>query len=338
MTRGSRERYRNLLDSIPDFIFSLDLEGRFTVVNRAIDEALKPSGEEIIGKSYQELWFPVETIEEWQAMYRRVIELGEVVIAETMVPMSEGKLHNLEVTLSPIRNEKGNITEISGISHDITRHKQAEKELHMLTYRLSQAQEEERDIIARELHDNIGQSLTALGLILARLKQEMQETTTIDEAREQLKKTITDLRSLSADLHPGMLKTLGLVPTLESYLGDFMRRTGIGIDFECSDLKGENISNDISITAYRVIQEALSNIVHYAGVSRASVALRASKVVLVLEIHDQGKGFDPAMVPVTSSGLRGMRERVAAVGGLFSLESAPGKGTRIKVMLPIGVG
>jgi two-component system, NarL family, sensor histidine kinase UhpB len=209
-------------------------------------------------------------------------------------------------------------------------------ELRTLAQRLLQIQEEERWNIARELHDEIGQQMTVLKLLQERTKRALGENvpSELNTAQEMVTKLTNQVRSMSLRLRPGTLDDLGLLPTLESHLKDFSANTGIQVDFKQNGLEIE-LGRDTKIGAYRIIQESLTNIARHAKASQVTVAVDAKNKILEIVVQDNGPGFNPAAVPTNSSGLRGMRERARYLGGSFSLESAPGKGTKISVQLPL---
>jgi signal transduction histidine kinase len=206
-----------------------------------------------------------------------------------------------------------------------------------LSYRLISLQEEERRNISRELHDETGQSLTVLNLLLGKaLRSPETYQSDIKEAQQVVKEVLSQIRALSSNLHPGMLEDLGLMPTLEWYLNDFGKRTGIKVNFTHSELD-QILPGDFNITIYRVIQEALTNIARYAEVKETTVSLTLEKQNLSICIEDKGKGF-AVESQSQGVGLRGMRERVNALSGKLEINSTPGEGTLIRAELPVPAG
>ena len=210
---------------------------------------------------------------------------------------------------------------------------QRTQELQSLSYRLISLQEEERRSISRELHDQIGQSLTVLNLLLAKaLRSPETSLSDIKEAQQSVKEVLSQVRNLSSSLHPGMLEDLGLLSTLNWYLNDFSKKTGININFTHSGL-ARKFPRDINITIYRIIQEALTNIARYAEVKETAVSLRLENQIIFVRVEDKGKGFKVESQP-QGVGLKGMRERVNALKGNLKVNSRPGEGTIIAVELP----
>jgi len=200
--------------------------------------------------------------------------------------------------------------------------------------RATTAQENERRRVSRELHDGIGQALTALQLGLGRLAK-TAGTSEAREAAASLKDltvdTMKEVRDLARDLRPSMLDQIGLAPTLSSYTNTLSLRTGIPIEFTTSGLVGR-LPPELEITVFRIAQEALANMARYAEASRASVDLRLAGDTLELVISDDGVGFDVATVRAhyrEHLGLAGMEERCRFSDGTFTVTSVPGFGTTV---------
>jgi PAS domain S-box-containing protein len=215
--------------------------------------------------------------------------------------------------------------------------KTANAQLKTLSQRVIDAQETERRSLARELHDEVGQALTGLNMLLHRASDDApaKVRAEIREARKVVADLLQRVRQMSLDLRPAVLDDLGLCIAVRSYIDTFSKHTGIHVQFECNDIAEQSISPEVKITAFRAAQESLTNIARHAQTKSASVALRGDSSKLFLEIADAGHGFDPLAHQNGGSGLLGMRERVALAGGQLDLESAPGHGTRLTVQLPL---
>jgi signal transduction histidine kinase len=210
------------------------------------------------------------------------------------------------------------------------------QQLRALSHRLVEVQEVERRYIARELHDEIGQILTGLKLMLdttARLSAQTLKRR-LGEAQALINELMERVDELSLDLRPAMLDDLGLLPALLWHFKRYTRQTHIQVIFKHRDLEHRRFIPKIETTVYRLVQEALTNVARHAGVSEARVHLWADQNVLSVEIEDQGTGFDP-LAPNVSAGLSGMRERVILLDGQLIIESAQEKGTYIRVELPL---
>jgi signal transduction histidine kinase len=212
--------------------------------------------------------------------------------------------------------------------------------LQSLSRRLVEVQEAERRHIARELHDEIGQALTGLKLVLS--METPLPTDVSRQSRADAQAMIGDLlarvRELSLDLRPAMLDDLGLVPTLAWHLERYTARTNVQVVFKHAGLEGRRFPPDAETAAYRIVQEALTNVARHAVGQEATVRLWASEDCLSVQIEDRGKGFEPEAVFAahTSGGLSGMRERAELLGGRMTVESTPGVGTLVTAELPLG--
>jgi signal transduction histidine kinase/ligand-binding sensor domain-containing protein len=215
--------------------------------------------------------------------------------------------------------------------------------LRQLTRRLEAAKEDERKKIARELHDDMGPSLTAVIINLQLLASHPKPEETakrIADTVELVDRLVQQVRDLSLDLRPPLLDELGLIPALKGYLEAQANRTGLRI--VVNGEKGiEGLPSEIEITAFRVVQEAVTNVIRHARAGQASVEVRNGEGELRLRVTDDGCGFDVEQaLKQTSSdralGLLGMQERVAVLGGTVAIRSTPQRGTRVEVRLPLG--
>ena len=256
-----------------------------------------------------------------------------------------GKPRCAELYSWQICDDAGQPLTLEGIVRDITKHQQAETELRAsaeqlqhLSRRLLEAHERERRHIARELHDEVGQVLTGLKLTLALAATAAPAplAATLDSAQMTINDLMGQVRALSLDLRPALLDDKGLVPALTWYLERYTSRTGVQIDL-CHEHVSCRFPAEVETVAYRVIQEALTNVARYAGVHTATVRLLANDTHLLLRVDDAGRGFDLSAVTAaqTTGGLSGMHERVQLIGGILTIDSALGNGTRIIAELPL---
>ncbi len=217
--------------------------------------------------------------------------------------------------------------------------------LRRLSERLVHAQEEERRAIARELHDEIGQALTAIKMELSVAERGSAGSDALDgnrlgEARSITDRALNAVRDLSKLLHPPLLDDMGLLATLDWYLGAFSRRTGIRTELLREGID-ERMSPNVETHAYRIVQEALTNVARHARATKCSVKVRRLSGTVRVEVADDGIGFDTQAGKVKAGGglgLLGIAERVETLGGTFELESSPGEGTRLVVELPVRRG
>jgi signal transduction histidine kinase len=218
---------------------------------------------------------------------------------------------------------------------------QNRRDLQRLSARLVTAQEDERRAIARELHDEVGQVLTAIKVELAVVQRALDSGAVsagmLEDARTITERALQTVRDLSNLLHPPLLDDLGLPDAIDAYLKEFRQRHGVRVELVC-DPEIATLSKRIAVAAYRIVQEALTNVARHAGATACRVTLRPAGQAVLLSIEDDGIGFDPGEVDRPGArrglGLLGMRERVAQLGGTFSVNSVIGKGTQILVRLP----
>ncbi len=211
----------------------------------------------------------------------------------------------------------------------------ARKRLMVLSQRLIEVQEVERRHIARELHDEVGQQLTGVKLnldMIERLPPEAAQAR-LHEAQQQLADLLGRVRDLSLDLRPAMLDDLGLLPAVLGLVDRYTHQTPVKVHLEHRGVEGRRFAPEIETGAYRIVQEALTNVARHAGVREAVVRVWVEDDTLALQVRDEGTGF---AVDVTGStgGIIGMQERAHLLGGTFHVDSAPGEGTRVVASLP----
>ena len=202
--------------------------------------------------------------------------------------------------------------------------------------RVVEAQEAERRRLARELHDETGQALTSILLGLKPLEQaadEAERRAALSSVRELVVSTLQDVRRLAVELRPSALDDFGLVPALERLADTFRQQTGIRVDLEAS-LDAERLPRDVETALYRIVQEALTNVVKHAEASHVSITLTRKDGSVVAVVEDDGRGFE-SQTPAGGLGLLGMRERVSLVGGRFTVEAAAGSGTTLVAEVPV---
>lgn len=213
---------------------------------------------------------------------------------------------------------------------------ESNRQLREMSERLLAAQEDEQRRIARELHDEIGQGLTALRILLSRGAKGAEEP--VDILRESLNATeeiVKNVRALCGSLRPQMLDDLGLLPAIRWHIQTFGERTGIKVKFSERGIDETQIPPATRSTIFRVVQEGLTNVARHSRAKQAAVALRQDRASIALEIADKGRGFNLNEVSASSNGLSGIRERIALAKGSCEITSAPGAGTKILIQLPV---
>jgi signal transduction histidine kinase len=235
---------------------------------------------------------------------------------------------------------------VGGLEHQIERQRLAERhtkhELERLSARLVTVQEEEKRSLARELHDEVGQALTAIkmdvAVALRGVDTTSRERSALEDARVIAENTLQSVRDLSQLLHPSTLDDFGLPETVGANLSGFGKRTGIATELVQAGRIDERLPPDVEVCVYRIVQEALTNVARHSGARHVRVTLDRSDEMLTLVVEDNGRGVEmtTAMDGTTGGlGLVGMRERAQAVGGSFAVRSRPGEGTRIEARVPV---
>ncbi len=351
--KESEERYRKLVELSPNTVGILKDE-KLIFINAAgasLFGSEKP--EQMIGKSLNDFIHS----DNYQTISDNLKQLGpneKTPVMELKAQKLDGTMIYLEATAMPFIYKGENAVQF--ICSDITERKKVEEErerlfnkiqvaqdrLKILSRRLIEAQESERRVIARELHDEIGQTLTAIKINLqavnkvtrsSKLKSHLVDSVELVEHSLQL------VRNLSLDLRPSMLDDLGLMPTLGWYINKQSQRSGINIKMNSIDLD-KKLSPEIEVTCYRVTQEAINNVLRHSGAKNVKVEINIIDYQLRIEIKDDGKGFDvmemrKRALNGNSIGVLGMQERVELAGGELSIYSSPENGTKVIACFPL---
>jgi PAS domain S-box-containing protein len=258
-----------------------------------------------------------------------------------------GELRYLRSHGEVVRNERGKPIKILGACLDVTeqRHsesalRQAAQDLHALTRKLVQAEEAERRRIAGELHDRVGQSLSALNINLDIVLREMAGPPSLrrrlEDSAELVGRTLESIENVMAELRPPLLDEYGLAAALGWHADEFSRRTGLEVIVQdAAPQAAKKLALDAALALYRIAQEALNNVVKHACAKTVHIDISARDNEIVLVVSDDGHGFDAAAAPRGRWGMSTMRERAEAVGGRFNVDSAPGAGTRIVAEIPL---
>jgi signal transduction histidine kinase len=224
---------------------------------------------------------------------------------------------------------------------DVTEQKTAEAALRALTRRLVEAEETERRRLARELHDRVGQNLSALNINLDILLGQMKGPAADSAARRRLEDslklvdgTLQSIENVMAELRPALLDEYGLAAALAWYGEEYSQRTGIRVGVQAGEA-GARARPEAAVALFRIAQEALNNAAKHAGPNKVTVGLEEKDGELLLQITDDGKGFDPTAAPRGRWGMTNMRERAEAAGGRLLVSSVPGSGTTVSAAVPL---
>jgi two-component system sensor histidine kinase UhpB len=244
------------------------------------------------------------------------------------------------VTISPGIAKEGDIFKAVLIFQDITERKAYEKQLQHLSERMICLQEEERSRISRELHDELAQVVTALKFDAVWLKGHLSDEKIEVKERFQEMCALIDgslgaVRRISSDLRPGILDDMGLEAAVEWYALDFDRRSGL----ECVtliDLPQRRLAGHLETGIYRIVQEALTNVARHAKASTVTISMNQNEKTLFVQIVDNGMGIEPSKIQSPlSTGISGMRERAEILSGSMEIKGDPGKGTQVKIQVPV---
>jgi PAS domain S-box-containing protein len=257
------------------------------------------------------------------------------------VVWKNGTIRYVHSLAHPVFNETGNLTEYVGTIMDTTEHKLVEEERLLLLRRLMHSQEEERRRMAREMHDQFGQQLSALTLKLAALKGEHGQHAHLREQLENLdvivKQLDRDVSYLAWELRPTTLDDLGLQAALTKYLRNWSKQFGVVAELHVRGMEKDRIAPEIETTLYRIAQEALNNVAKHSQATKVDMILERQGEQVSLIVEDNGVGFDSqegSSLGDGELGLIGMRERASLVGGTIEIESNPGRGVTVFVRIP----
>lgn len=343
----ARSQHIALLESTGEGIYGVDLEGRCSFINKAGAGLLGYHPEDLIGRRIHELThhtqrdgspYSIEACSLYQA-YRTGQSCR---VDDEVLWRRDGSCFPAEFSSSPLY-EGGILTGAVITFRDITERKRAEDMRTYLLDRLISAQEEERQRIARELHDDTEQALASLLLGL----RNVEELPTLDTIREHAAKlrqvtanALDELQRLVQGLRPTLLDEMGLAAALQRSCREFGEAHRIRVELHVGNLAEVRLAPSVETALYRIVQEALTNIAKHAHATTVSVLVQPTASSIRLVVEDNGRGFDPEAVCRTAAengrlGLYGMQERAKLVGGIFTVESSEEQGTTIHVELPL---
>lgn len=338
--REQEARLRLLVEQTPAILWTTDTEERFTSTMGAGLLSLKGHIAPSPGTTVTDFHNPTDVKSRASALHHRALQ-GETVSFDMEIEDRVFHAH-----LEPLRDSQGKISGSVGVALDITERKQAEEALQTFSQRVMDAQEAERCHIARELHDEMGQSLTALYITLQQAVDQPGEVPMnaqlLGQCIDSVERLLQQVRSLSLDLRPSLLDDLGLAAALRWYVDRQGQLAGFTPDFQLDPLEAR-LPPDIETACFRVAQEAVTNVVRHANASSVRVVLRQNDGEMEMIITDDGKGFSVTSLlkrdaREASAGLLGMRERVLLLGGKIDIDSEPERGTEIRVRIPVQKG
>ena len=334
--RKRTKEITNIIRNTPAVVYIKDQECKYIMVNPRYEELYGITNEHIQGKTDYEV-FPKQTADRFRAVDSQVFNEGRFSQVEEHIAQ-EDTVHTYLSLKFPLYDEDGDVHSLCGISTDITELKKAQDQLRRLSAGIMNSQEKERAAIARELHDELGQVLTALRMDSVWLKDHVAKNN--PEAGKRalsmcnlIDSTLDQVRNMAIRLRPGVLDDLGLIDALEWYAGDFEEHSGIACIF--SHKNSPHINDMLATAAYRIAQEALTNVARHSSATQVDIMLESTNGMLTLSVTDNGNGFDIRKLAESGGlGIAGMRERAGLAGGTLEIKSKPNKGTRIFFRVP----
>ena len=333
-----------IVESSQDAIIGKSLDGKIVNWNLGAEAVYGYTAEEAIGQPISIL-LPPGRADEWPAIKMRIRRGEKVEHYETKRRRKDGTVIDVSLGVSPVKTPDGETVGAAAVSRDITERKQAAEikqaeAMHrlLLEHTLS-AQEEERRRIARELHDEAGQLLTAL-LVGLRTLEDARKLADVKAQGQRLREITTqaldEVGRLARGLHPTVLDDHGLGVALTRYVAEYTKTHNITVDLTLGKLDSSNLPPAVQIALYRILQEALTNVARHSGAKSVSIRFARLATALEVAVVDDGCGFDAKAVAVSSHrlGIQSMRERAAMLGGTVRFTSQ-GKGTKILVQVPL---
>lgn len=355
----SEERFRFTFEEAALGMAHVGLDGRWLRINRKLCEIVGYTREELLQMTFQDVTYP-EDLEKDMDHVKELLEgKAQRYSMEKRYIRKDGSLVWVNLTASLLRNAEEKPLYFISVIEDISARKQMEEALarsynelesqvaqrtsalRMLSNRLMQLQDEERRRIARELHDSVGQYLTAIAInldLMAR-PEGQNRAELVAESRQLLNHSLSEIRTLSHLLHPPLLDETGLASAAQWYVEGFARRSGIAVEVDLPPL--DRLPTNIEMTLFRVLQESLNNIHRHSESTRAQVRIRLEGERVLLEVRDFGHGMQAERLERfrksgtgVGVGLAGIRERISELGGELEISSDHG-GTLVKVSVPI---
>ncbi len=318
---------------------------KIVFVNPAFTEMTGYTADEVICKPSLILQGPTTDNMEWVKL-ESTVSRGKAFYVETINHRKDGTKFNLESQIAPIRDERGKVTHFISTQRDITERKKVEErvktyqeQLRSLASELSLAEERERRRLATNLHDHIGQTLAITKLKLGELRNSLPSEDTgelLGNIWSLVDRTIKYTKSLTFELSPPILYELGFEATIE-WLGEQMQKQyNISFDFADDGLP-KPLDENISVLMFQAVRELFMNVVKHARAQKMSVCIQRENGNMRVVVEDDGVGFDTTKIESTSFGFFSIRERLKHFGGMFVIETRPGRGTRVILTAPVKV-
>lgn len=336
----SAERFRYLFEEASLGIAVEDLDGKLLRANPALCSMLGFKEEELCGRSCCEFAHQEDSQDDWALFQKLRAGVIERYSIEKRYLRKDGTRIWGSLSVSLLKASDGGAPLVFAFVEDITERKRAEEALSHVSGKLIAAQENERTRIARELHDDISQRLSLLAVQIQQVEDAppgspVEVSSRMQKLRKEVSEILTDVQSLSHQLHSSKLEYLGVVAAMRAFCKEFGIQQRVEIEFRSQDLPSPP-SPEVSLSLFRVLQEALHNAVKHSGVRRFAVELREQAGEIHLAVNDLGAGFDVRAAKESRGlGLTSMQERLRLVNGELSVESQPKGGTTIHARVPL---
>jgi len=339
--QANAQRLRVALGNLDVAVFHQDLDLRYTWM---FQPQMGYSADAVLGNTDAEL-LPPDAARRTMQLKRRALTTGKRVRGEVLV-VDAGGTAVYDITVEPRRDAAGAIVGLTGASLDITdrvreqaRLEESQRDLRALALHADAVREEERAAMARNVHDDFGQVLTALKMDLRGLRRRAERGDAIGPGQFETLSELTDrliatVRQVASDLRPPILEGLGLRESIELQAAEFSQRTGTPCRVECPALD-RHLDDRTKMLLYRVVQESLTNVIRHAAATAVGITIRVAGHELELRIEDDGRGLGGEPTASKRFGVIGMRERTLALGGRFALRGGVHGGTVVEVVIPI---
>lgn len=332
--RESEQTLRTLINANPEALFLIDTKGTIIASNESLSKYLGSNPDALAGSCVYN-FLPAATAELFRKRIEEALRIARPVRFEHR---ESGSFYNDYVY--PIVDRDGTLSRLAVFITDVTEHRRAAEEIKRLSREIMTSQEKERQKVARDLHDGVGQTIIAAKLNFSAFQKDRRKyRERFDMGLQFIDKASQELREVYTGLYPSILSDLGLEAAVRWYAKNYLEASGI---VTSQNLEVGKLPHDLEVNLYRMVQEIFSNIIRHSGAGRVGIELSRPGTgrAIVLAVEDDGSGFDAERLDEVNKGfgLSNLRQRAEALGGEVGISSRPGRGTRIAVWIPLGGG